>query len=204
MVFGLTSDDPLPKSTKRPSSRISGLSEGPFDVPVPCRLFVRLDAAFRRHKPVTVVGPTAESPIDPAAGILCEVRDEEKTEQAPLLRLQWDEGNPNDQYVDDYRTWRLELQDFNASDEDDEEYDGEHDGEYDEDVGEEEDVAWDDNVVDDFDDEEDDPAPLADFDNGPQPFRKAQPSVGRNDLCPCGSGKKFRKCCLKKQGGGAL
>ncbi len=24
--------------------------------------------------------------------------------------------------------------------------------------------------------------------------------VGRNDLCPCGSGKKFNKCCLKKQG----
>ena len=22
------------------------------------------------------------------------------------------------------------------------------------------------------------------------------PKVGRNDLCPCGSGKKFKKCCL--------
>jgi uncharacterized protein YecA (UPF0149 family) len=21
--------------------------------------------------------------------------------------------------------------------------------------------------------------------------------LGRNDLCPCGSGKKFRRCCLK-------
>jgi uncharacterized protein YecA (UPF0149 family) len=21
--------------------------------------------------------------------------------------------------------------------------------------------------------------------------------LGRNDLCPCGSGKRFRKCCLK-------
>ncbi len=27
--------------------------------------------------------------------------------------------------------------------------------------------------------------------------------VGRNDPCPCGSGKKFKKCCLKKQDGGA-
>src|SRR5205085_6354774 len=26
------------------------------------------------------------------------------------------------------------------------------------------------------------------------PFR----SVGRNDPCPCGSGKKFKKCCLGK------
>ena len=24
---------------------------------------------------------------------------------------------------------------------------------------------------------------------------RAQPKVGRNDLCPCGSGKKFKKCC---------
>jgi hypothetical protein len=25
--------------------------------------------------------------------------------------------------------------------------------------------------------------------------------VGRNDPCPCGSGKKFKNCCMKKQGG---
>ena len=24
---------------------------------------------------------------------------------------------------------------------------------------------------------------------------KAEPKVGRNDLCPCGSGKKYKKCC---------
>jgi SEC-C motif-containing protein len=28
-----------------------------------------------------------------------------------------------------------------------------------------------------------------------QPFRRAEPKVGRNDPCPCGSGKKFKKCC---------
>ncbi|MCB9874646.1 MAG: SEC-C domain-containing protein [Planctomycetaceae bacterium] len=22
--------------------------------------------------------------------------------------------------------------------------------------------------------------------------------LGRNDLCPCGSGQRFKKCCLKK------
>lgn len=26
--------------------------------------------------------------------------------------------------------------------------------------------------------------------------------VGRNDACPCGSGKKFKKCCEAKQAGG--
>jgi hypothetical protein len=30
-----------------------------------------------------------------------------------------------------------------------------------------------------------------------QPFRNAQAKVGRNDPCPCGSGKKFKKCCGK-------
>ncbi|MBV8244737.1 MAG: preprotein translocase subunit SecA [Candidatus Eremiobacteraeota bacterium] len=29
---------------------------------------------------------------------------------------------------------------------------------------------------------------------GPKPIRHDQPKVGRNELCPCGSGKKFKKC----------
>ena len=28
-------------------------------------------------------------------------------------------------------------------------------------------------------------------------FRRESPKVGRNDPCPCGSGKKYKKCCLK-------
>jgi preprotein translocase subunit SecA len=28
----------------------------------------------------------------------------------------------------------------------------------------------------------------------PQPVRRTQPKVGRNDACPCGSGKKYKKC----------
>jgi len=27
-------------------------------------------------------------------------------------------------------------------------------------------------------------------------FKRAAPKVGRNEPCPCGSGKKFKKCCL--------
>ena len=30
------------------------------------------------------------------------------------------------------------------------------------------------------------------------PARKTLPSVGRNDPCICGSGKKYKKCCLQK------
>ena len=30
-----------------------------------------------------------------------------------------------------------------------------------------------------------------------KPFNKAEPKVDRNDPCPCGSGKKYKKCCGK-------
>jgi hypothetical protein len=33
---------------------------------------------------------------------------------------------------------------------------------------------------------------------GPKSVSKAGPKVGRNDPCPCGSGKKYKKCCLNK------
>lgn len=28
-----------------------------------------------------------------------------------------------------------------------------------------------------------------------KPIKRAYPKVGANDPCPCGSGKKFKKCC---------
>ena len=28
----------------------------------------------------------------------------------------------------------------------------------------------------------------------PAPVKREQPKIGRNDLCPCGSGEKFKKC----------
>jgi len=28
------------------------------------------------------------------------------------------------------------------------------------------------------------------------PFVRSGPKIGRNDPCPCGSGKKYKKCCL--------
>jgi hypothetical protein len=43
-----------------------------------------------------------------------------------------------------------------------------------------------------FEDEEDvDPAP----NQAPAPFVRTDPKTGRNDPCPCGSGKKYKKCC---------
>ena len=31
-----------------------------------------------------------------------------------------------------------------------------------------------------------------------EPVKRAAPKVGRNDPCPCGSGKKFKQCCMGK------
>ena len=54
---------------------------------------------------------------------------------------------------------------------------------------------WEDEVAEDDEDEKDrlDSLPAA------QPVRRDQPPLGRNDPCPCGSGKKYKKCCLGKQ-----
>lgn len=30
------------------------------------------------------------------------------------------------------------------------------------------------------------------------PFKRTSSKVGRNEPCPCGSGKKYKKCCLNK------
>jgi hypothetical protein len=32
----------------------------------------------------------------------------------------------------------------------------------------------------------------------PTPYLRTEKQVGRNDPCPCGSGKKFKKCCMSK------
>ena len=31
-----------------------------------------------------------------------------------------------------------------------------------------------------------------------EPYRRPEPKFGRNDACPCGSGKKYKQCCLNE------
>lgn len=40
-----------------------------------------------------------------------------------------------------------------------------------------------------------------DFYDLPEPYIRPEPKIGRNDPCPCGSGKKYKKCCLGKEQG---
>ena len=65
---------------------------------------------------------------------------------------------------------------------------------------------WDDDVVDDegLDEEENDryddidEGELDDIPDRPVPFKNIIERPGRNDPCPCGSGKKYKKCCMHK------
>ncbi len=34
----------------------------------------------------------------------------------------------------------------------------------------------------------------------PETYQRMEPKVGRNKPCPCGSDKKFKKCCLFRTG----
>jgi hypothetical protein len=62
-----------------------------------------------------------------------------------------------------------------------------------------------DDDLDEFDDEEDDEPGIDDGPDDPdddlvvRPIVQGDPKVGRNDPCPCGSGKKFKKCCMNRQ-----
>jgi hypothetical protein len=59
------------------------------------------------------------------------------------------------------------------------------------------------NDFDEFDeeDEDDDEPALEDPDDDlvVRPIVQGDPKVGRNDPCPCGSGKKFKNCCMNRQ-----
>jgi hypothetical protein len=52
-----------------------------------------------------------------------------------------------------------------------------------------------------------DPAPAPHAENPPkahkesqnaEPIRRESPKIGRNELCPCGSGQKYKRCCINK------
>ena len=42
------------------------------------------------------------------------------------------------------------------------------------------------------------PPPVHNPAQSAQPIRRPDPKTGRNEICPCGSGLKFKRCCLNK------
>jgi len=198
MVFGLTSDDALPTMSDEMERQYLDYLQAHLTFPFNASYWSDLTPYSTANKHGKVVGLAAPLPIDTARGILCEVRREQKTEQVPLVNLELDEGDPNCQYVEDYKYWLEEVQEFAQYDDDEDECWGDED---------EEDGYQDDDAEEDYEYDEQDFGPRTTIGNeggysGPQPIRRGQPPVGRNDPCPCGSGKKFKKCCLRKQADG--
>lgn len=66
------------------------------------------------------------------------------------------------------------------------------------------------NSLDDWSDDPEDDLYDSDLDtfaasaSAPTTFMRQDPKTGRNDPCPCGSGKKYKKCCMNKSDGNAL
>jgi hypothetical protein len=202
MALGRTNDDPLPVKNEEADRHYLEYLKTHLTFPFQAKYWP--DSATASPSPASkeVTAVSFASPPLADDGAVCEVRCDEQTEQVALAKLFLDEHDPNYQYVDDYRYWRWEVRDFaDLDDEDDEEYadDSEEEEEYcDED---EDDEEW------EYDEGDFGPLPAGDRESeysGPQPIRRDQPPVGRNDPCPCGSGKKFKKCCLKKPNAGLL
>jgi hypothetical protein len=182
MVFGLTSDDPLPCDSKATELTYFNYLKTNLTFPFPAQFF---DPIKDRSRDVMVTGMCDEFPIDEGFGVVCEVFDEGEKRQIPLSELKLEPGNPNYQTVDDYIVWFVNSPEEGVDEDVDGDWDEEDDEEWDDD-----DEHWDDEE-DDIDDEHE-----RDSVEAPPPVRQ---KVGRNDPCPCGSGKKFKKCCLKKQ-----
>ena len=99
-----------------------------------------------------------------------------------------------------------DLSGDDGAEEDDSDEDEEDDGEGEDDWEEDEEDDWEEQADDDQEEEAEDdevrerkgPGSVRLPELPPEPLRLAKPKVGRNDPCPCGSGKKYKKCCLSK------
>jgi hypothetical protein len=176
MAYGLTSDDPLPYDSKATELSYFNYLKTNLTFPFPAQFF---DPIKDRKREVTVTGMCDDFPLDEGFGVMCEVLDGGEKGQMPLSELEVESGNPNHQMVDDYITWFVNVPEAGVDDD--------LDGDWGEELEDEE-----------LEDEEDDldDKPAQDYEEESLPSRQ---KAGRNDPCPCGSGKKFKKCCLGKE-----
>ena len=167
---------------------------------------------------VTVVGLSEprEHGVDLCDGFSCECREQNRPTFLPLCDITVKHDPANGQLVADYAYWiaSWEEEQEEASDEEGQlNVDVEDDDEFDPDDQFEGDESAD---YDDLDEENPafqlSAAALArkilgeapktrdnqdEFPAYDEPLMRRSDKVGRNDPCPCGSGKKFKKCCLK-------
>jgi hypothetical protein len=167
-VFGLTSDDAVPIPGADTARTYYEYLKDKLTFPI------QAEPPQTAHT-LTLLGLLPADAIDDR-GIQCRVRDDQQEEVWPLADLAEYELKPLPDALDDYLNWWYPYAEPPERDDEEERED------------------W-------------VPAPppgfvvptLAPFPDPlepPEPIRRPS-KVGRNDPCPCGSGKKYKKCCWK-------
>ena len=194
-VFGLPGGDPLPHRNDASDQTYYDYLKAHLCFPFAAR-FVDESIPSREGRvgAVTVLEMAEELPTDDCYGAMCQVRDGDCLREVPLTELNIEEEGLNQQIIEDYTQWLYSAEADAAEDEDfEEEFDEEEDFGEDEDLDEEQGhsaIPWD----------KLDLAGRAGPPPPPPPPKLERPQrAGRNAPCPCGSGKKFKKCCLKNQ-----
>ena len=222
-VFGLTSDDPLPEVDEESQQRYCDWLKEHLQFPFDADYWGETEAGSEGMHRVTVIGISEEFPVDECDGVICEAREGDRRWEVSLCELEVEDDHPNAQPIDDYGYWfwetfsQDELDDYDLDEDDlDEDWVETLEGEFDDDeggLGQDADSLDDDahafKLVDyllevehgpDEDDLGDDGGvSLDEADLLPPPRVEGREEPGRNDPCPCGSGKKYKHCCLQKQ-----
>jgi hypothetical protein len=204
-VFGLTWEDPLPPLSQETHRQYYDYLKTHLSFPFEARYLDQTGPlGMTRHAhTVSVVAMLDDFPIDETHGAMCEAQEGQRRWELPLSQLELSGGSPNQQLIKDYLYWFYDAEEGNIDDDeggasDERQWD-------DQDEFAEDDEAWDEGL------DEDDEGPPGDEDDEdvdgdrrdwpqekPAPIVRTEIRVGRNDPCPCGSGRKFKKCCLGK------
>jgi hypothetical protein len=196
MIFGVTSDDPIPQRSRETLSVYRRYLADRLQFPFDAEVFADMEG--EDDWPVKALSLCELS--QNADGLEVEVSTDDDMFTVELYRLTCrDDSHPNARLIDDYQEWFHEAgREPEWSDVDEDEEDGSEDEEYEEhawgidrEVEDELDRYEDeDEDEDDEDGASDEPAPPARLPRGD--------TIGRNEPCPCGSGKKYKHCCMAK------
>jgi hypothetical protein len=181
-ALGLTTDDAIPAVGK--ASLLKYFEYLKANLAFPFRAeYSYDDGRGRIVRKISVIGMCDEFPIDDEYGLVCRVTDDQEQWEVPVLLLELLKQDRNERLLEDYRRWYDDWKD-------------------DDQFARTEELSGKQEPPEDYEPLEND-RPLRRQEQSPTlPVSK---KVGRNDPCPCGSGKKFKKCCLnKRQAGGLL
>ncbi len=120
MIFGLTSDDPLPQSNEKTQQRYMEYLEAHLSFPFKADYSAASLLGPDTGEGVTVIGFASQSPIDPDDGIVCQARKGRDAFDVPISQVQVNVDGPNFQHIEDYTYWLWELEEHDEEDESDE------------------------------------------------------------------------------------